>query len=312
MSLYSRDYMKDDQRPRGPGGPSTWSVVVWLLVINAAVFVVALFTDRPGSAPLQDALGLSIQSLTSFRIWTLLTYQVIHESALHLIVNMIGLLFIGRLLLQMTGRNHFLKIYLLGGIAGGVLQILYNLIVGSPALIIGASGCVMALIFALATLIPHQTLNFLLFFVIPVRLTARQIIYLIIAFEVITFALSLAAPGEGSRVAVFAHAGGMLFGWLYIKYWFSRSAHGSGTGFEQPQRKKSFAERFGIRIIKDAKNSQQTPNGQRSGKKPFVTSDVDAILDKINEKGFQSLTEEEKKTLEKSSSKLSKRLDQDH
>tara|TARA_R110002096_G_scaffold10868_11_gene41048 strand:+ start:3624 stop:4556 length:933 start_codon:yes stop_codon:yes gene_type:complete len=309
MSIYSRDYMKEGGPNRGGmAGPGSWGVITWILAINIAVFVISLFVDTTESSPIKDNLGLSIGSLTSFRIWTLLTYQFVHQSPLHLIVNMIGVFFIGRMLLGMVGKPHFLRIYFIGGIAGGIAQILFNLLVSSGALIIGASGCFTALILALATLIPHQSLNFLLFFIIPVKMTLRQIVYLMIAIEAITLIMGFTGPSEGTQVAVMAHVGGMLLGWAYIKYWFPRSGK---PKVGSRRRRKSLKEKFGIHVIKDTKVTDLDSDAGPDKKAPFVTADVDAILDKINERGFQSLTEEEKKVLKKSSNRLSKRLDKD-
>ena len=99
MSIYDRDYIREsDSRPRG-GGPSTWSVVIWLIALNVVVFVVnnVLFFDRD-----RDLFGLSIRALESFRLWTPLTYQFVHASPWHLLGNMLGLFFLGRMLLEMT------------------------------------------------------------------------------------------------------------------------------------------------------------------------------------------------------------------
>lgn len=305
MSIYDREYIREnDSRPRGP---SSWSVVIWLLVINVTVFVLnnILFYE-----PSRDVFGLSIEALKSFRLWTPLTYQFVHASPWHLLGNMMGLFFLGRMLLEMTGPRQVVLVYLLGGFVGGFFQLVYNGLVGPDATIIGASAAVLAIVIAVATLIPHRSITLLLFFIIPVTLTMKQVAYLIIAVN--AFTLLFASRGPGDSVAVMAHFGGILTGWAFIRYGF----HQRGKSGRRPRaRAKSSPDRtksFGIRVIRNADEAapERAPADSASERrKPFVTSDVDAILDKINEQGFQSLTDAERLTLQQSSRKLSDRID---
>jgi len=302
MSIYSRDYMKDEDRYRRAGGPATWSIVIWLIVINVAVYLLnnLLFFD-----PRRDLFGLSLEALKSFRLWTPLTYQFIHASLWHLLANLLGLFFLGRMLLELVPSRHVLRIYLTGGFAGGALQLGWNAVFGPDASIVGASGSVLAITLAVATLIPHRRIQLLLFFIIPVSLTMRQVAWILIGINALSLVLGLVTSG-GDGIAVMAHFGGILLGWAYIRF---------GWHDDKPAvRKKSAPSKrkgaFGVRILRDGE--EEIYPGEDSGKKkPFVTSDVDAILDKINEHGFQSLTVEERQILEQSSRKLSRRIDGD-
>lgn len=288
MSIYSRDYMRDGSSQR-PGSPATWNGVTWLLVINAAVFLVNLISV----GKLGSYLGLTVDSLRSFWLWTPITYQFTHFGLFHFAGNMLGLFFIGRLLLGIIGPLRLLRVYLLGGLAGGFLEILFHLAIGKGGLVIGASGAVLSILAAAATILPHQRFQLLLFFIIPISMTLRTVLWLSIGFNVVTLIMVLTDQGGG--IAVMAHFGGMLFGWLYIQYWYERD---DGA---------SMKKRFPIRILRD---SDPAPRARKpKKKKAFVSSDVDAILDKINEQGFQSLSDEEKKLLEKSSERLSKRIE---
>jgi len=300
MSIYNRDYMRDGGGQQRFGEPSSWSLLSWLLAINTVVFVATLLSV----GRLADVLGLSLQTLGSFFLWTPITYQFTHHGVLHFIGNMIGLFFLGRLLMQLIGPRHLLRVYLLGGLAGGFLQMAYNFLIGPDGNTIGASASVLAILIATATLAPHQSFQLLLFFVLPIRMTLRTLALFAIGIDVITLIIVL--TGQGSNIAVFAHFGGMLLGWAYIRYGFHDPAR-SGRGLPKRRRgKKRKPGRFGIRILKDG---EQPETRKPEPKGPFVANDVDAILDKINEKGFQSLTDEERKILEKSSSRLSKRLE---
>lgn len=280
--------MRDGSSQR-PGSPATWNGVTWLLVINAAVFLVNLISV----GKLGSYLGLTVDSLRSFWLWTPITYQFTHFGLFHFAGNMLGLFFIGRLLLGIIGPLRLLRVYLLGGLAGGFLEILFHLAIGKGGLVIGASGAVLSILAAAATILPHQRFQLLLFFIIPISMTLRTVLWLSIGFNVVTLIMVLTDQGGG--IAVMAHFGGMLFGWLYIQYWYERD---DGA---------SMKKRFPIRILRD---SDPAPRARKpKKKKAFVSSDVDAILDKINEQGFQSLSDEEKKLLEKSSERLSKRIE---
>lgn len=298
MSSYDRDYMRHEPR-RGPTGPSTWSVVTWLLVINVAVYLVnnLLFFN-----PNRDWFGLSLEALASGRIWTLLTYQFIHANLWHLLANLLALFFLGRLLLSLVDPGHVLRLYLIGGLMGGAFQLAWNAVFGD-AIIVGASGSVMAIVIAATTLVPHQRIRLMLFFVIPIDLSMRQIAWILVAVNAVTLLLSFGAP-EKDAVAAMAHFGGMFFGWLYIR----RRWHEAPARSPRPKRSG-----FGVRILRDDPPKPASPPPPKpAGKKaPFVTSDVDAILDKINEQGFQSLTEEEHRILQESSGKISRRIDGD-
>ncbi|NLT69604.1 MAG: rhomboid family intramembrane serine protease [Verrucomicrobiaceae bacterium] len=310
MSIYDRDYIREDAS-RHLGGPSGWSVVTWLLVINVAVFVLnnLLFYN-----PNREIFGLSLGALESFRLWTPITYQFIHASPWHLLGNMLGLFFLGRMLHDMIPPREVLRLYLFGGLGGGFLQLLYNAIAGPDAIIIGASASVLAIVIAVATLIPHRSITLLLFFIIPVTLTMKQIAYLLLAINALTILFSVGASGDG--VAVMAHFGGMLTGWMFIRYGFHRPRRFAGkpraTRISRTKNNPGRGKGFGIRVIRDG--AETTPRTEATGpsaenRTPFVTSDVDAILDKINENGFQSLTDAERQILQQSSRQLSDRID---
>ncbi len=278
-------------------GPRSWSMVTWLIGINVAMLVLTMVV-----APLSGFLALSWGSLKSLQIWTIITYQFVHADPFHLLFNMIGLFFLGRMLQQALGGRHLLKIYLFGGILGGLLQVGLSQIIGESSFVIGASASVLAIIVALATYAPYQVIQLLLFFIIPVSLKLKHIALILVGIDLLTLLYQLTQPASADNTAVMAHLGGMLFGFLYIRYWLPRQT--------TPGKKRSLAERFGVRILKDDESpAAASTKAKAPRKKPFIGSEIDAILDKINEEGFQSLTAEEKKMLEKSSKKLSKKID---
>ncbi|MBP6603227.1 MAG: rhomboid family intramembrane serine protease [Verrucomicrobiales bacterium] len=302
MSIYDRDYIREDRSPQSDFRPGSWSALVWLLVINGAVY---LGNNLLFYSPDRDLFGLSIQALKSFRIWTPITYQFVHATPWHLLGNMVGLYFLGKMLMTLTSPRQLVRIYLLGGLAGGALQLAWNAAFGPDAVIIGASASVLAIVIAVATLIPYQRITMLLFFVIPVSLTMKQVALVIIGFNVVSLLFDFGSSAENG-IAVMAHFGGIFFGWCYIHY----RLHLEKASPSRARPSKPAKSRFGIRLIRDREEGDAAEVREAGGqKKPFVSSDVDAILDKINEQGFQSLTEAERDTLKQSSRKLSDRID---
>lgn len=302
MSIYDRDYIREDRSPRSDFSPGSWSALVWLLVINGAVYLgnnVFFYSEN------RDLFGLSIEALKSSRIWTPITYQFVHATPWHLLGNMVGLYFLGKMLMSLTSPKQLVRIYLLGGLVGGALQLAWNAAIGNDAVIIGASASVLAIVIGVATLIPSQRITMLLFFVIPVSLTMRQVALVIIGFNVLSLLFNFGSTAE-TGIAVMAHFGGILLGWSYIHYRF----HLEKASPSRAKPGKPTKSRFSIRVIRDGEKEDSADTRETGGqKKPFVSSDVDAILDKINEEGFQSLTEAERDTLKQSSRKLSDRID---
>ncbi len=309
MSIATRDYMR---RPEPPDrfGPASWSIITKLMAISVVMFLLQS-TVLYGSAII-NSLELTGRGLGSGKIYQLISYQFLHGSLLHLASNMVGMYFLGKMAEQLVSSRHILWIYLLGGILGGIAQVLYDLAIGIDAPIVGASGSLMALIFAVATLIPNRTIYFLLFFVIPIKLTMRKAAFIIIAMNLATllYQSTGSSSTSGPQIAVFGHFGGMFMGWAYVVFILPVARRRS----KDRRRSETMKRRFGIKVIKDAQVAPPTDREEpraKSDKKPFVSADVDAILDKISAEGMQSLTPTERKILEKSSKKLGRRIDRD-
>jgi membrane associated rhomboid family serine protease len=144
-----------------------------------------------------------------YRPWTLVTYMFLHAGFGHLLFNMLGLYFFGPRVEERLGSRRFITLYLVSGLVGALLSIATPL-----ARIVGASGAVFGVMLAFARYWPHQPIY--LWGVFPVE--ARVLV-------VATTVLSLwsAFAGRGGGVAHFAHLGGFLGGWLYLKWSDARS-----------------------------------------------------------------------------------------
>ncbi|MCB1228825.1 MAG: rhomboid family intramembrane serine protease [Verrucomicrobiae bacterium] len=303
MGIYDRDYTRDEDsyglggsQRRKASGPGSWSVVTWLIVINVAVHlaeVLILDHGRIGTA--------SRAEVFSGEVYLLLTYQFVHADFFHLLFNMLVLFFWGYQVQRMIGTWSFLGLYFGAGLFGGLAQILY-----SPSPILGASAAVVGVVFGLITLMPRQVVNLLLFFVIPIRTAMWKIGAVIVAIE-LTMMLAQDVFGmtfAGNGIANVAHLGGAFFGWFWIA-WVMPWQRDRDAGQAKTKR---WTQRFGTKRVVDA---EVVKAGEAKPKepKPFVSAEIDAILDKISQHGIHSLTDEEKKFLEKQSKKLSRRVD---
>ena len=296
MGVYNRDYMRDESGGGGIPHPKKWSVVTWLLVLNAAYYLI----DVIGFDNAHHGM-VSRDALMSGHVYLLITYMFVHGSVIHLAANMILLFFVGRMLLKTIGTRAFLMVYFGGGFLGAILQL-----VVFPGNLLGASaGCIGVLI-ALATLIPLQEIYLMIMFILPVKMKMRTIAFIVVGYDV--FAM---VAGLHPEIGHLAHLGGALFGFVFIKWIYPRIQARTDSYGRQDQ----WQERWGTRQVVDAEVVEERPKKlwQKKKKKTedatFVSEDVDAILDKISEKGLHSLTAREKKILEKSSEKLSRKID---
>jgi len=197
-----------------------------LLIINAVLFLLQqpfLLGDRFFAPfmlqPLQDDLGM-VSVGGGFQIWQLLTYGFLHGSFGHLFFNMLAVFMFGAALEQTWGEKRFLTYYLVCVVGAGLCQLLVGSLLQNPATVLGASGGVFGLLLAYGMLFPNQRVM-LLFPPIPMK--ARTFVILFGVGELV-----LGATGWQPGVAHFAHLGGMLFGWLLIRYWRGQPPFGRG------------------------------------------------------------------------------------
>ncbi len=191
-------------------------VTARLMAVCIVVYVLEVvfrFTERPD---LVHLLGLSGNGLASGYIWTLVTHQFLHGSVLHLLVNLLSLMFAGPEVERLLGGRRYLLLFLLSGVAGGLLQ---AALADPQAELIGASGAVCGTILAFTTAYPELQIKALLFFVIPVQLKARTLGYGLIGLSLLFYLFNI-MPGIGHL----AHLGGALAGWGLMRYFgFGRS-----------------------------------------------------------------------------------------
>jgi membrane associated rhomboid family serine protease len=185
----------------------------WLLLINVAVYALEWLD---GSGLLLNYFALWPLGTSDFGLWQLVTYSFLHEpqNPLHLVFNMFALWMFGADVERVWGRNRFLTYYFTCVLSAGVTQMLVSWWAGSLAPTIGASGGVFGVLLAFGMMYPHRTI--LLIFP-PIPMPAWLLVTLYGAFE-----LYAGVTGAMSDVAHFAHLGGMLGGYLLIRYGRSR------------------------------------------------------------------------------------------
>ena len=199
-----------------------------LMLICTALFCVQLLFGFWVEAlfalwPLGGGLGGG-----SFMPWQLITYAFLHGSMGHLFFNMLAVFMFGAPLEQTWGEKRFLLYYLVCVAGAGVCQLLVGTLLENPATVLGASGGVFGLLLAYGMLFPNQRVM-LLFPPIPMK--ARTFVIVFGAIE-----LMLGATGWQPGVAHFAHLGGMLFGWLVIRYWRGQPPFGGNRRKRPPLR----------------------------------------------------------------------------
>ena len=200
--------------------PNLPRVTKVLLIANIAGFALQWLLGDVALAslmlwPLDDGLYDAAAGAPSFLPWQLLSYGFLHGGFMHLAFNMLALVMFGAQLEYTWGDRRFLTYYLVCVVGAGLCQLLVASMAVSqgqdPYPTIGASGGVFGLLLAYGMLFPNQRVM-LLFPPIPMK--ARTLVILYGVFE-----LSLGLTGLQPGVAHFAHLGGMLFGWLLIRYW---------------------------------------------------------------------------------------------
>jgi membrane associated rhomboid family serine protease len=224
------------------------------------------------------------------QVWRLLTYAFCHERAgvFHILFNMIALFWFGVTLETMYGQREFLLFYLAGAIISGLAHVGLGLLTGSGAAAIGASGAVMAVLMLFAIHYPRHTIRIFWFFPLEVR----WIVVLYVIYDLHPLLLALAGDQFHTGVAHAAHLGGLAFGFVYWKFdlqlerYWDKLPKLRGAGLSQ--RRESIAP---VRRSAEAQQDQQ----------------VDDILRKIAESGEASLTDQERRTLQRASERYKRK-----
>ena len=168
------------------------------------------------SEGLTGALALWPIGSGAFGPWQVVTYAFLHGSVSHLVFNMLGLWMFGTELEHVWGQRRFVTFYFASVLAAALTQIAVNVVMGGGPTV-GASGGLFGLLLAFAMLFPNRTI--LLFFVIPMKAKWLALLYGVLELYQGVYVMN-------SGVAHFAHLGGMLGGYLTLRYWRGQAPFG--------------------------------------------------------------------------------------
>jgi membrane associated rhomboid family serine protease len=228
-----------------------------------------------------------------FKPWSVITYFFTHEDFFHILFNMIFLYWFGNLIVEFLGSRRLISLYVLGGIAGGLVYIIaYNTIPyfadrAVSSQLLGASGAVYAVVVGAAVLIPDYT--FFLLFLGPVKIK-----YIAMFYAFLSFAQTI-GPNAGGNLA---HLGGALMGAIYI--WQLRRGNDWGKPVELVLSFFTNLFKPSTKIKVKYKNTEKKKTATYS-EEEVSQEEIDAILDKISKFGYEKLSKEEKQKLFKAS-----------
>ncbi len=302
-----------------------------IIIINVLCWLCGIVAARHG-VDFTQWFGLHFMLASVFHFYQLFTYLFMHGGFEHLFFNMFAVFMFGRTLEQVWGERRFLTYYILCGIGAGVMQEAVQLVQYYTTLqgytgvnlggyvvsiaeylnmmtTVGASGAVYGILLAFGMLFPNEQIY--LYFVLPLKAK-----WFVVGYALLELLLGLSQRGDG--VALFAHCGGMLIGCLLstfcrrqqrrrrnsfygggdsptlvarLKGWFARLKRSVAP--QQRRRTYHFRENTATR---KAQHADTTDTAKKD-------EEIEAILQKIKQSGYSSLTTEEKQRIFNASKK---------
>lgn len=279
-----------------------------LLIINGLAFLATYVFGLRG-VDLGNQLGLFFFLSPNFHFYQFITYMFMHGSIEHIVFNMFALWMFGRVIESVWGAKRFLFYYISCGIGAGLIQEIAQFVSFQLQLnegvqyiemasTVGASGAIYGILLAFGMIFPEERI---FIFPLPIPIKAK---WFVAGYAIIELFSGLATSND--HVAHFAHLGGMLIGFLMIKYWQN---HDKGKGYFDNYGKSRGKQFFdGMKSYWDKhKGNQSNMHATKGGKddidweynakKKNNQEEIDKILDKIRRSGYDSLTKEEKQKL---------------
>ena len=191
-----------------PGFPKG---VKWLLISNVAIFILTFFAERTGvSGPLIFLKLIPVAVVKDFFVWQLATYAFLHQGFGHIIWNMLALWMFGADIERIWGTRRFVQFYFFCAVGAGICVVIANYLLpwGNPNIAtIGSSGAIFGILLVYAMMFPDREILF--GFVFPIKVKYFVMIVGAVAF--------LSSFGVNTGVSNFAHLGGLLFGYMFLK-----------------------------------------------------------------------------------------------
>ena len=249
------------------------SGVKFLLIINIIVFIIMEFSGEKSF--LIRFFGL-VPSLVwrKLEVWQIITYLFLHGDWIHILFNMFVLWMFGKDLEVLWGKNEFLLFYFVCGAGAGLITVLFG--INSIVPVVGASGAIYGLLVAYGFTYPNRIVYLYGFFPLKVK-------YMVLCLGVIAFFASLSA--SQSNVSHITHLSGMIIGFIIVS--FDMNCKGLKMWFLRLRLKHI--------IPKSSEKNDDIVN---------MKERVDEILDKLNDSGWEGLTDQEEKYLTQASKRL--------
>ena len=292
----------DEQDP-----PSITPAVKWLIAANVAVAFLQL--TIVGNAQMYRWLGFELSDLNG-SWWKIFTYMFVHGDILHLGLNMYTLWLFGRRVEMVWSPGGFARYYVWCGLGGWLAFLPFS----RGSVLVGASAAVFGVMLAYAMRWPDEEV--LLFGIVPIKVK-----WLVTGLVVLNLVQGIAAMGQTSGTAYFAHLGGLAFGWLYLRTPSPQSIDRLRQRVSQlpdlpdetpraiPRSMPRSRERGNEIDEIVAKSKAMVTKRQPVAPPPARTfakrsEALNLVLDKISEQGLDSLTSEERRLLEEMSRQL--------
>lgn len=262
-------------------GDVTTKLIFW----NIGIFLVSIiffYQFRTGQFAFPDWIGLSANwQVALVHPWTLITYGFLHGGFWHLIMNMIVLNLVGNLFLTYFSQKQLLGLYFLGMVFSGLCFLVGSVLFNDHGVMVGASGAVMAVLFA--TTIYGPTVEIRLWGVIAIKL------WMFTAFFLLMDIMYIMVNNTGGHVA---HLSGALFGFIFIKLLqngtdLSKIVSSILGIFDRKPKSR-------MKTVHNKYNRPQQKTAPKVITKDKTEQQIDEILEKITRSGYNSLTQDEK------------------
>lgn len=270
------------------------SALTRLIYINLGIFlairIINVFYFLSGEPfTILDWLALPADFETlSTRPWTIFTYMFLHFDFLHILFNLLWLFWMGQIFLGYFDQQKLVTIYLLGGIAGGLVYVAgFNSFpvfaeVVTDSRLLGASASVIAIVMVLAVSAPNHTLN--LMFIGEVKMKFIALI------SVLLYIIGISSTNAGGNLA---HLGGAFAGVIYALQLQQQTKSGKESAGILSKFGSMFSAKPKVKVSYKRPANEIDYNRQKNQEKEHMNQ----ILEKISKSGYDSLTKEEKEFL---------------
>lgn len=278
MGISDRQYMRG-----GGGGPRYFRRsgmdMIWKLIAANLIVYVAV-SVKP---ELYSYLILTSESIRQFQLYRLITAAFLHVEFFHILLNMWGLYLFGRLVAFHLPQWKILALYLVGGLVGNLLFVVFNL--QTSYALLGASGAVFGLTMAAAMLEPDQRFVIIFMPFWPLKTST-----MVICYTVIELVSEMGGARDG--IAHLAHLGGFLGGYLAVRFLYPGRTPWDPlrflTGGARPA-----ARSYRSREYREPSPLKEFDRRSGDGSRPVTQKELDYLLDKIASAGINSLSDDE-------------------